>query len=435
MLAHPIARLSATWALGICLLLSLTDFPRFALITVDAIFCAFIASTFKTFKLRWLFLLHPFIIWIANECYVVPFLQLGDAPQHIATFRFYVDTITWSLDLHHVFSGGWLVGFRQLSIGMMPTLLVPEYLYGRPESDVYFLWHSTFAIGLLTLCVTIGHMLNVLSAKYLMYLTLYAVVSPSFFELRNNLNRYDVLFCGLLLFFLSFIAINKKITIARLSILAIGLMLIIISKYALLFPLFLFILYYYLFEKKSYFQLGVATTFFIIIIGSQYNYEMLLYTVARYQLISSEGGATFSFLTQVPLIGYLFKYLFALLAPFPWHKANLLVASSYGGNYFTFVMHILSALFGIYFFTCLLIRSKKILFVDAELRMLVMYGLVMSSSILMGATGYHFYLLIYFPFFAPILARQECRVFWAIPIGFVVVVEVLYILSQWFLRL
>lgn len=421
------------------LLLTFTEFPRLSILTVDCLFCIFIAHTFRKFKSRLLFLLHPLIIWIANQFYVVPFLELGDGPQIITTLRHYLDTTTWTLDpngvLIGVFHPNLLAGFRQLSFGTVPIILVPEYLYVRPASEVYFLWQSTFAIILIALCVTVGHLWRVLNEKYLMYMTLFAVLSPSFVELRNNLNRYDVLFCGLLLFFLSFIVINKKITIARLSMLSIGLMLIIISKYALLFPLFLFIVYYYLFEKKDYLQLGVATTFFIIIIGSQYNYEMLLYTVARYQLISSEGGATFSFLAQVPLIGYLFKYLFALLAPFPWHKANLLVTSSYGGNYFSFVMHVLSALFGIYFFSCLLIRSKKILFVDAELRMLVMYGLIMSSSILMGATGYHFYLLIYFPFFAPILAQQECRVFWGIPIGFVVAVEVAYILSQWFLRL
>ena len=60
-----------------------------------------------------------------------------------------------------------------------------------------------------------------------------------------------------------------------------------------------------------------------------------------------------------------------------------------------------------------------------------MFGVIMSLSILIGATGHHVYILIYFPFFAPIFSVRDCRIYWWSPLGFVAVVEAVYVLTLW----
>lgn len=432
-----ICNLLITSLTSIFLLLLLTDSPRFAILVVDGFFCLFIANSFRKFKYCYLFLLHPLITWVASQFYEIPFLQLGDGPQIISTFRHYFDTTTWEFDPNKTLSGifhpNLLAGIRQLSLGTIPIIVVPEYLYGRPAPEIYFFWQSTFATILISICVAVGQCWRALSEKYLMYVTLFALLSPSFVELRSNLNRYDLLFSALFLFYLVFIALNKKITGVRIIILVISLIFIIISKYFLLPLVVLFLVYYYLLVKKNYLILIALITAFLILLASQFDSVLLADLIGKLYLISKTGGATFSHLTQVPLIGLLFKYLFALLAPFPWHKIVLLTESSYGGNYFIFCMHVLSGLSGVYLFLSIVIK-RQIFIADPELKTLIMFGLIMSLSILVGATGYHFYILIYFPFFAPIFSLQEHRISWWFPLALVVVAELLYIFILWYVE-
>jgi len=69
----------------------------------------------------------------------------------------------------------------------------------------------------------------------------------------------------------------------------------------------------------------------------------------EYSENSATGAASFSGLVNIPILGIFFKYLYALLSPFPWQNATTYIETTYGGNAFLFFMHMLSSLSGIYF--------------------------------------------------------------------------------------
>lgn len=427
---EAVFRFSLLFVTCFALMIFFNDFPRASILSIDLIFCYFIFTQFKS-KFRFLFLLHPLVSVVANLSYDVPFVELGDGPAYAKVIKQYIDTSTLDVDLSYLFLKlGVVAGLKHASLGVVPIFAIPEYLYISPESDIYYLWQGTFGVILVALFVSIAKSWKIIRNKYLFFIALYVVISPSFFELRNNPNRYDVLVFAILLFYISFIAVCQSISFGRLVGLLISVALIALSKFALFMPILFFVVYYLIFEV-NFLKNPIRIAFFAVIlavcIGLYFNeFALLLNT---YQANSSEGAATFSGLTEIPIFGYFFKFLFALLAPFPWHKVALLTESTYGGNYFTFVMHVFSSLFGIYFFLRILIYRKQLFFLYPELRPMLVFGVVMSTSIIFGNTGFHFYLLIYFPFFAPLLAIKKYNVPMVTPVALVAFVELIYVVA------
>ena len=70
-----------------------------------------------------------------------------------------------------------------------------------------------------------------------------------------------------------------------------------------------------------------------------------------------------------------------------------------------------------------MIRARTLWTAEPDLKRCVAFGLIMSLSILQGATGFHVYILIYFPFLAPLFAYRQLLVSPLLPIGFVLVLE------------
>lgn len=58
------------------------------------------------------------------------------------------------------------------------------------------------------------------------------------------------------------------------------------------------------------------------------------------------------------------------------------------------------------------------------------YGAIMSLSILKGSMGFHGYLLIYFPMFAPLLTFRRFQINLLLPIGFVVFIETIVLVGK-----
>jgi hypothetical protein len=106
----------------------------------------------------------------------------------------------------------------------------------------------------------------------------------------------------------------------------------------------------------------------------------------------------------------------ALFSPFPWYSFKLHY-NIYGGNILLFGCHILSSLTGVYFFSRLLLSWKKILFHRNESTNLIIFGSVMSISIILGHTGFHGYLSIFFPFFVPFLLDKKNNLSFLFPLG------------------
>ena len=404
------------------LLVTLTGVPEASIFAVDLLFCAYLSSLFRK-KIRYVFLLHPFILLFSDLFYSAPFLELGDGGDYQLVVAQYGDfggfsSIFESLTI--------LDALKYMSLGVAPIFDVPPYLYGAPDSGVYYLWQGCFYVMLVAACVTLAKSWRVISSEYLLLIALFSVVSPSFYDMGVAPTRHFVTYISVFLFYVSFVATYQKFSLFRLICVIFSLILVVVSKFPLIIPILIFSVYYAFFEQ------GVVSTskkllVILALIGSlAIGYDSFIAKLIEYSEISSIGAASFSGLVGIPVLGIFFKYLYALLAPFPWQNAMAYIDTIYGGNGFLFFMHMLSSLSGIYFFARLILYGKPLLTGYPAIRPPIVYGLIMSASILFGATGFHVYLLIYFPFFAPLLAVKRYQISIMFPVFFVILVEGAY---------
>jgi hypothetical protein len=402
--------------LSVAVLSTLADVPYAAILVLDIFFCAYIVNLFKT-KYKYIFFLHPLILFASSQLFTDSFLNAGDGEAYGGVIASYLNTKYLSFNFS-LLSDNYsiLEFFKYTSLGVVPTYAIPEFFFGNPVEAVYYLWQGTFHVFLCALVFTLAHTWRVLDGKYLFSMALFAVVSPTFFEVGTAPTRHFVTFFGVVLLFISHLAVVQRFTLSRV-------MVVLISRAPLLLPYVIFfaIDMYYIRRIKLDARLAMLVGFLMlgVLLMGDYFYDIFF----AYDETSKTGAATFSGLTQWPIIGGGIKYVYALLAPFPWSKAPHFIATTYAGNGLLFFMHILSALTGLYLFFVVILKHRVILDADTALKQMVAFGLIMSMSILKGSTGFHFYLSIYFPMLAPLLAIRRLQISPLIPIGFVIFLE------------
>lgn len=407
--------------LSFIILFGFKEFPTLSLLVVDGFFCFFCTLAFKQ-NLRILFLLHPIVIWVLSLDFNQSFIQLGDGPSYWAqvtsSLSFYTggeDFITLlqqrarTLDL--------LGTMKSFSIGVMPIFFVPDYIYGFIDDKIYYIWQSTMHVIFMSWTVVLAKKWDVMHDDYLFCVVLFAVMSPSFLELGCAPTRHYVTFLSIWLFYICFIALTKKLNVVKSFWFILSIFLIIISKLAYFLPISLFLVYYFLSKQacsrtfKLYLFIGLGV--FALYCGTYLQHVLSSYQQGLSGPIVYGDSAGFS---HIPVIGLVIKYIYALFAPFPWHKADYFISHTYGGSALFFILHIFSSLLGLYFVTRLVIFGLNILRLYPDLKEIVLYGVFISFSIQFGATGFHSYLSIVFPFFAPLFVIQHYSIKMVIPI-------------------
>lgn len=402
---------------------SLRDWPHAALLLVDTALSVYLLRMFKS-KYRFLFLLHPPILLVSSLFFITPFLQIGDGPSYEAVVRRFVDTTSLAFNFDRPLQGQDIFSFfKYMRLGVIPLFLVPEYFFPAPSDAIYYIWQGCFHLMLTVIVVTLARLWGAIDHRHLLFMALFAAVSPSFFDLGGAPTRYGITFFGIFLFFIAYMAASKALKITPLIGLAGGVATIVVSKAPLLLPALVFVVVDQTIVSKYKLNLrmvllGSATLFALLLLR-----EFFIEKLVFYAEMSKTGAATFSSMTQVPVVGAILKYVYALLSPFPWSEAPLFVEINYGGNWLLFLLHVCSSLFGLYLFFIMILRFRILLKANAELKRSLLYGFIMSLSIIWGATGFHKYLLIYFPFFAPLLAYRVLRVNWLYPFLFVALAE------------
>jgi len=142
-------------------------------------------------KIRYIFLLHPIILLLSSLFYSVPFLQLGDGE----AYQIVVDQYSESAGFLEMFGSFKLLdAFKYMSLGVAPVYLVPIYFYGNPASSIYYLWQGLYSVILIAISVTLAKSFAVIRNEYLLMIALFAVVSPSFYDLGAAPTRHTVTF-------------------------------------------------------------------------------------------------------------------------------------------------------------------------------------------------------------------------------------------------
>jgi hypothetical protein len=424
--ALPLAFL-AFGGLGVSALFLFSASPRAAILVADAAFCAYIAWIFRGRRASWLFLLHPPLLFACARLFDAPFLHAGDGAAYVTVVQRYIDPDTLALRSHPAMASMSPLDFlRWASLGVVPILLIPRQLFADPGDAVYYLWQGTFHVMLCALAVTAAVAWRAMNPRYLLPVTLVAV-SPSFFDLTAAPTRHVVTFFAVFLFFVSYAALRQELSARRIAGLALSIACLVVSKVALLVPVLLFVGFDHVLGART--RLTVRSVLFLAGIAIAVTL-VLLETFDDYADIAVTGGARFSGYAQLPVIGPAVRFVYALLAPFPWSKARYFIETIYSGNWLLFLMHVLSSLLGAYLFLAVLLNVRTVFRHDPELTRLLTYGLIMSLSIMRGAIGFHVYLLIYFPFLAPLLAIPQFRVSPLWPLGFAALTEAFVFLAR-----
>ncbi|MGC6330286.1 hypothetical protein [Rhizorhabdus sp. FW153] len=396
----PMLALGLAIAASVILSAFLSDLPSLLFITVDFLFCMVLFLTL-TGKWKSIILLHPFLILFFSFFYSQSFLDQGDGPAYEQVISQFFDTKTLTINYDSWILRGDLLGiFKTAGFGVIPTYLIPDQISEKPEPIFYYLWQSAFHAILLSVAACLAKTWNSISNENLDIIILYSLLGPSFFELGVAPTRHYVTFFSILLFYICFMAITKSISLSKICTMAIAIVLIIISKSVLMAPVIIFIVIFFAIRRSE----GKVSTSLIglssALVGAITLGPFLLLKLRDYgEGVAMAGTGSMGYLVAVPIIGQILKLLFALLSPFPWYKADYFVDFIYGGNWPLFLMHIGSSLIGLHLFLSIALKWTEIYgSPDIEMRNTVIFGLIMSASIFGGATGFHSYILIYFPY-------------------------------------
>ena len=421
--------------IAIALLFGLADFPQISIILVDFLFCLFCVYSFQ-YQLRYLFLLHPLIIWILSLFYVNPFTEMGDGVSYLQTTKTTLSFYTGRDDSDIILNTILTLDFKNIYFGFIPNILIPDYLFTVPSDTVYYLWQSCFFVILISVCLLIAKWYGVLRQDYLFCIVLFSVISPTFFEMGAAPTRHYFTFISIFIFYISFTALLQSVSLSKIIWMLIAASFIAVSKITLFIPIIIFISYFlFIDNKQSSSKVGKYTLLVFSVVFFIFSFGFLYEKAIFYREISSGGAASFGFLANIPFLSIFAKYIFALLSPFPWQNAMIYITNEkmYGGNPFFFIAHVLSSLTGIYFFAKLIVYGKPLFRFYPDFKSLLLYGLILSLSILGGETGFHSYLAIFFPFFSPLFLIKCYPIPFYVPVLIALIIEVAYTMAIMFI--
>ena len=356
----------------------------------------------KKLKIKWGFLLYsyPIVVYIASNFFDLDFLSLGDGH---AYYREYIKYFVNNYDFNEVNSiNSFLDYLKSANFGIVPFYHIVNGYIENQGSDVYFSLQATYYLALMCIAILLAY------SEEKKYLEAFKVVSasciflPFVFEILSAPTRHVVtLVAGFLIYF-SYKNIKAKLNFYNIIVFFIAIFLLLISK-AILIPFFVIfiIIDLYFYGKTSKKRILIFSLILLIIIAI--NFELLMNYVFKYSEISETGANTFSSLSNIWLIGWVIKYIYAILSPFPWITDTYALDLIYGGNIILYIIHIFSSLLVLYLFICIVFEFTNIYFINKDASNSILYGLVMSSSILFGATGFNIYLIIWVPFLLPVV--------------------------------
>jgi hypothetical protein len=340
----------------------------------------------------------PILVYVAGNFFYSDFLNLGDGISYYNEYIKYFVNNSETIEVNKFKS---LLDYLKIvNFGIVPIyFVITEYLEGQ-GSEVYFSLQSTYYLVLICMAIFLTYSEKKDYSKVFKIVSASCIFSPFIFDLLAAPTRHIVtLVAGFLIYF-SYKNIRLKLNFYNTGVFFLAISLLLISK-AILFPFFLIFilcdLYFYSKTSKKYiliFSLILLTVLFI-------NLDLLISYIFKYGEISETGANTFSSLTKILFIGWFIKYVYAILAPFPWITDTYALDLIYGGNIFLYIIHIFSSLLVLYIFICIIFEFKNIYLNNKNASNSILYGLIMSSSILFGSTGFNIYLIIWVPFLLP----------------------------------
>jgi hypothetical protein len=392
---------------------------------------------FPEIRKRWLLLVYPLLV-LAISCSITQnWFDAGDGMAHTPLAEIVFQKGYWGVaqavsDEYQTTSTALIA--KVMSPGALLGYQIPFYIFGLPAEMVY---QNTFILsqGFVYLCfvgliaVLIRHW-NLIEPRSAFIFIAFLVLSPTALTGNGVPNRHLITMASICLLLITHLAVLKVVSPQRLALHGLSVALVFLSKSPLLICYAAFaVLSFRNFKSKVHLAaLGILLWIGLTYTGALGYFSTLIDSTSEMRVM--EMRLLGQGLMDFPVVGWSIKYLYAILAPFPWYRMDIFVNTIMSGSYLLFLLQIASTLTGLYFLSILVLRGRRLLRrckEDETLRTSVVFGLLMSTSILSGATGYHGYLSIFFPFLAPMVVYKDLRV----PVGIPVSIAIIANLAAW----
>lgn len=374
---------------------------------------SYLASLLKS-KYSYLLLIHPLFLLSTFWGFEIPFSEIGVGFSFMGKFNlFFESDIGADTDLVGSFLGGNIFQtYSDFYLSSIPIIAIKVIFETFPDIGFY-IWQNIFHL----LSITIGaiHLFSYksLTKSQAIIIILFFIISPSFLEINSTLHRYSLMFTGLLISFNSINYYQSKAEIRNkflfISSFIFGVVLILISKPALIMSLMVYIGFILLKKFKIKLSLLAFLLLFILVtdafgLGLLNNFDVL----SRYGEVNRTGGSSFSFLALLFGVGFFFRLLYAAISPFPWIDFSQGL-DLYGNNDAFLFIHVFSAIVSLYLLLAFLINIKKFRIDKADSNPII-FGFALLLSLRFSSIGFHVYLVPALPFLAPLLLNKDYRI-------------------------
>ncbi len=371
-----------------------------ALLLAITVLCGYVAGTLRKPVSYWVFL-YPVVSYALAQGFAgYTFFEIGDGPTYFTV----MDEIIPRLrnDIVGVLGLVAAIGPKYLNAGFLPTALLPGFLFNNPDAETYQLTQVFVHAGLVSGLLGLTTRWDVICEPYRTPVFLFMLISPGYLALLAYPTRHHVTSFGIFLFFISLEACLAKRTPGRLLALGLAVVLLFLCKAALLPFVLLYSLVRLYQPNRFWLNLIVGS---LLLVSTVYAYQYVLpFYDARY---AAETIGVFRGAWLGPLLP-LYKYVMALISPFPYYKFGLMVDTvAYGGNWLLLSLFVPAGVIGLWLLGRILLSPRRLWQYDADTRRLFSYGGIMSLSILGGSTGFMLYILVFLPFFAPLFVIRE----------------------------
>ena len=389
----------------------------------DIILSIYLFSLFKN-KWSFLFLLHPIIVFVISLGFEIRFEDIGVGYTYMSAYDFFMNPS--ELVENNKFLA---IGLKSTYVGIFPFLWLPNFIFSSKLGALtYFysmsLWNLICAISF----VKISKLLNSISKKYLFVLTLFFVLSPMSLEINNSIHRYHLLILGILLFFVSWINLNKENASKKylsFLILIVSVLLIALSKLVLLISMLVFVFLDFFLKKhiKLFKKLSSGIWYFVFFIILLLIYVIGFDILPEQYLYTDFVKGPINAFTQAPVIGYFVRILYSTLSPFPF--LNFDQWDLYGGNEMFLILHFFSCIIVLWLIISVFLNLKKLLLLKHEYRLSVLMIIALTLSLSFSAVGHNVYLSPAIPFLSIILMNKKylCNIFY--PLGIIFFAEII----------
>lgn len=418
--------LLAVGALALVLSRSGTLGPTLTFLALDTVVALWLVSLFRA-RWRWAFLVHPVFVAASVPWFEISFNDIGTGYTYLGTFDLFVDRDTASVDwprlIEHMFYNDGVFEWRSTYTLSLPYLWLPIRLFG-PDVDVQwpqinYLSQNVSTVLYAAIGVVVARTLGRVPSALLLVVTLISTVSPTYLEMNSSLHRYSPMLLGLVCVWAGYLTILSQPGSLRLAVsglvIALGLVLVVISKSPLLMSLVLFVVL----ERLSAGRLPVVSrrlaglnrrALLTVALVSLALFQILSPLVApeKYVTIDSQLGGEYPFVRDLPIIGFVLRVVYAQLAPFPIF--GFTQWELYGGNVVFLPVHVASAVLATWIVLSAFLRIPQILQGDSATRVTVVFGFGILVSLAFGGIGYLVYIAPALPFLGVALIRRETRV-------------------------